>query len=312
MKEVYLHVGLPKTGTTFLQERCFPRLKGVHLVRKEYKAWPPPIIELLWRVAEGFPLFVDMDERRAEVDRFLRGIGEDKVLISYERLTGDTMWSFRDHASATESLRELFPAARIIFTIRRQDDILEGFYRQHLRNFYYPTIDGYLNYRDGRFGDMFRPTPAFPSISVWRLDYYTYARNYAALFGRPNVKILPYEMMRAEPRRFHGQIAEFLGVEPYEPPAGGAVNRSYSLLSCHLAQRLNRFARVPWREQRPWQVIPPKPLQYALENIVDRVHYKKGNFISAEKRRRIMEIHHDSNRRLAAEHDLDLQRYGYY
>ena len=37
MTDVYIHVGMAKTGTKFLQLRCFPHLKGVHLLCQVFR-----------------------------------------------------------------------------------------------------------------------------------------------------------------------------------------------------------------------------------------------------------------------------------
>jgi hypothetical protein len=338
MTDVYIHVGLPKTGTSFLQERCFPRLKGVHIVGQGFRAPPTGMVERLWRVAEAYPLFLDMEEQRAEIDRFLRGVTENKTLITSERLFGDLIQGFRDHVQVTESLRCLFPSAKIILTIRRQDDFLESLYRQFLWGYYYPTVDGFLNYANHGFANPVRPSPTYPSINVWRLDYYVYAQNYAAAFGRDNVLILPHEMLRSDPRRFHTELASFMGIEPYYPPDGDHVNPSYSLLSCRIALLLNRFVRGPGWERRPWRVIPHQPLtpylsrrgkhdltyrvldavnrrlslRYMLENVVNHLPSPHGRFISDEKRALIMDIHRVSNQKLDEEYGVNLQQYGYY
>lgn len=337
MTEVFLHVGFPKTGTTFLQEVCFPHLKGVHAVIQRYPSPPTGMIKRLWRLAEAYPLFIDMDENRAEVNRFVEGITDGKLLISSERLVGDILWTFHDHVRVTDGLHDLFPSARIILTIRRQDDFLESLYRMYVKSYFYPTIDGFLCYTDGQFRDWIRPPLVFPSINVWRLNYHVYAQNYAAAFGRKNVTVLPYELLRDDPERFHTALAEFMAIEPYFPRDSTIVNRGYSRLSCRIALALNRFVRDPQWESRPWRVIPHHPLtgylsridrhgpahrtfdainrrlslQYALEN-VDRIHYSRGNIIDDEKRRLILEIHRDSNRRLDEEYGLGLRQYGYY
>jgi hypothetical protein len=289
-------------------------------------------------VAEAYPLFLDIDEQRAEIDRFLCGIAEDKALITSVRLFGDPFLGFRDHVQVTESLRRLIPSAKIILTIRRQDDFLESLYRQFLRGYHFPTIDGFLSYANHQFANPVRPPTTHPSINVWRLDYHVYAQNYAAAFGRDNVMVLPHEMLRADPQRFHAELAAFMGVEPYYPPDSSDINPSYSLVSCRVALLLNRFVRAPEWERRPWRVIPHEPLTpylsrraehgrtgrlldavnrrlsllYMLENVVNHVPSPRGRLINDEKRALILDIHRASNQKLDEEYGIDLRQYGYY
>jgi hypothetical protein len=339
VRDIYIHVGFPKTGTTFLQRRCFPKLKGVHVVRYHQDVGLTGLLRTLWRIVDAYPLFVDMDKHRSEVNQFLQGVPQDKLLITLESLAGNALRGFRENAQATESLRELFPSAKIILTIRRQDTFLESLYRQFLWAYYDPTIDDFLSFRDHEFINWFRAPPAYPSINVWRLDYHVYAQNYAAAFGRENVLVLPQEMLRNDPRTFHVRLADFLDVEPYFPPPGSdELNRGYSSRSCRIAFRLNRFVRAPWRDARPWHVIPHEPLtpylrrrdrrdqtyrlldalnrrlslRYVLKNVVDRFHYRQGDILGDEKRRLLLDIHRESNRMLDKEYDINLQQYGYY
>jgi hypothetical protein len=145
--------------------------------------------------------------------------------------------------------------------------------------------------------------------------------------------------MREDPRRFHTQLADFMGIEPYfPPPEDVGVNRAYSLLSCRIALLLNRFVRYTYFEKQPWRILPHQPLtpylrrradqdrtyrlldalnrrlslRYVLENVVDRFAYRRGHMIDDEKRQLIMDIHRESNRKLDEEYGLGLKEYGYY
>jgi hypothetical protein len=129
-----------------------------------------------------------------------------------------------------------------------------------------------------------------------------------------------------------------MNIEPYFPPANIPVNRGLSKVSGHIALTLNRFIRAPRFDKGPLRVIPHEPftpylrrrtqhdlgfrlldainrrlsLRYVLETFVDRLPLPQGKFINDEKRRIIMQIHSESNRRLDEDYDLGLKQYGYY
>lgn len=339
MKNIYIHIGIQKTGTTFLQEFCFPYLKGLHYAHKKNYSIPPPdsIVGRLSRIANTNPLFLDLKKEKEEVDLLLQSINEETVLISYERLFGNLSFNFYDNFTTTSSLKHLFPTAKIIMIIRRQDDLLESLYKQCLRSYFCPTVNSFLNYVNKRFED-----PAYfftyPSINAKQLNLHKYACNYAQVFGRDNVILLPYEMMKADQQSFLNRLFDFMHIEPFYPKKNRNAHRSYSLLSCYIAFLLNRFVRVKGRESKMFRFIPNEPfssylrnqssvnffcraldkinrrlsLNYILEHIVDRIFYMKGNLISNRKKELIMELHKESNRKLDEEFDLGLKQYGYY
>jgi hypothetical protein len=339
MKNIYIHIGIQKTGTTFLQELCFPHLKELHYIHKENYSTPPPdgIVGRLSRIANTNPLFLHLEKEKEELDCLLQAVKEETVLISYERLFGNLSFNFYDNFNTTRSLKYLFPTAKIILVIRRQDDLLESLYKQCLRAYFCPTLNSFLNYAHKRFED---PSYFFsyPSINARQLNYYKYARNYAEVFGRDNVIILPYEMMKTDQMGFLNRLFDFMRIEPFYPKKNRNVHRSYSLLSCYIAFLLNRFVRVSGRESRLLRFIPNEPfssylskhssgslfyrtldkvnrklsLNYMLEHIVDRIFYVKGNLISDRKRKLIMELHKESNKILDEEFNLGLKRHGYY
>lgn len=339
MKNIYIHIGIQKTGTTFLQELCFPYLKGLHYVHKKNYSTPPPdgIVGRLSRIANTSPLFLDLKKEKDELDCLLQAVKEETVLISYERLFGNVSFNFYDNFYTTSSLKHLFPRAKIILVIRRQDDLLESLYKQCLRAYFCPRVNDFLNYVDGRFEDS-SYFSTYPSISARQLNLHKYARNYAEVFGRDNVIVLPYEMMKGDQKSFLNRLFDFMHVEPFYPKKSRDVHKSYSLLSCYIAFLLNRFVMVKGRESRLLRFIPNEPfssylnsrssdnifcrmldkinrrlsLNYALEHILDRVFYMKGNLIGAQKRELIMELHKESNRILDEEFNLGLKQHGYY
>lgn len=106
MKRITLHVGLHKTGTTFLQEHIFPQL-------------PSPIRYL----------------RR--YDRHLNIITpryEECLLISDEGVSGKLFGGryYQDFADTLRSIQLTYGDPKIIFGFRRQTEWVEPVYKQYL------------------------------------------------------------------------------------------------------------------------------------------------------------------------------------
>lgn len=97
------HVGLHKTGTTFLQENVFPRLEGVE--------------NLVWRNLE---YFLRLDHRKV-------------YFVSCEGLSGSTFASTGERIRAISLLGAMFPYSRVMITVRPHGEYLKSLYSQYLR-----------------------------------------------------------------------------------------------------------------------------------------------------------------------------------
>ncbi|HEX5116910.1 MAG TPA: sulfotransferase [Pseudonocardiaceae bacterium] len=341
MRDVILHVGIHRTGTTFLQKHYFPFLEGVHFVHQEVYSDPPAdsTTGLLKRIVDTNPLFLDLAAEQEALERSLAPAEQSTVVISMEQWFGSLWYGFYNNLDNSQKFKYLFPEARIILTIRRQDMLLESLYRQILRGYAYPTVDTFLNLADGRFLELDQGHRSFPSVSPRTLDFYPYFRNYSSLFGEENVLVLPFERMIQDPDGFFETLCGFIGTEPYRPDMTQRVHESYSLLSSRIALALNKFVRVDWRGPVGLpRFLPHRPLSnylarqpggsrfhhvleeinermslsYLLTNVVDRHARAKGNLIDDRTRQLVMDLHRDSNRALDADLGLGLGQYGYY
>src|ERR1700740_1208003 len=123
MRDIVCHVGVHRTGTTFLQTRCYPFLTGVHLVSRENYSAPDTdsFADRLARRARANPLLLGLGAEQGVLDRCLARVDDQRtVLISMERWFGSMWQGFANTQVNSQTLRHLFPGARIILPIRRQ------------------------------------------------------------------------------------------------------------------------------------------------------------------------------------------------
>ena len=104
MSQVFLHVGLHKTGTTFLQYHVFPLLEGVRTLH----GWQPATA-----LAEG---------------------AAPRTLITSENFSG---WPWgggwaEQFEARMRSLAALFPRAKALIGFREHAAMLLSLYKQHL------------------------------------------------------------------------------------------------------------------------------------------------------------------------------------
>jgi hypothetical protein len=109
-KEIFYHVGLGKTGTTYLQYRVFPKFKGVYYIqRTKYK--------------KSFDII-----RKTNYPRYLVSNEFDRQYpVEIRRIAG------------------AFPDAKIIMVLRRQDSWLASQYRRWVKNGYEYTFEQFID-----------------------------------------------------------------------------------------------------------------------------------------------------------------------
>jgi len=103
--QVIIHIGLHKTGTTFLQESVWPTISNATVIR----GW---------------------DSHRTMIDK----ADKDILLISDESLCGNP-WNgtyFSDFKANMTRIKAIYNNPKIIFGVRKQSDLLLSLYKQYL------------------------------------------------------------------------------------------------------------------------------------------------------------------------------------
>lgn len=237
----FVHIGLAKTGSSFLQTTVFPahprlRVYGTHGHARELDTH----IERLWREEVGA---LDMHRwcstwaRRFFELLAAQGAGDRLVGISNERLAGHFVTGHNAFAVA-DRLHEALGPVRVFMVFRHPLAYLSSMYNQMVKQ---GSADG--------LASILADVINYPGAGIAvRLDYRSLYDYYRRVFGAEQVLALPQEMMRREPGKFFELLFRFLGVEGLGPEALIAhqdarsysrENPSFSALSCALMRFLN-------------------------------------------------------------------------
>lgn len=332
MKNIVIHVGMGKTGTTYLQQYVFPHLKNIYYGNR----WKnEPIGEFLRKIKLINPILIDVQKERHIIDDFLDSIPEKTILISDEGLVGSAWENHNSQNYTAELLKKIFPNAKIFMVIRNQVDWFESSYNYAAQLGYPVTAKRYFNYRKGRFNDFTSPY-MLPNVDVKQLNLYSFSKNYMRIFGKENVKILPYELFKKNNNAFLEKIYRFFDFSPFYPEKVQKSNEAYSMLSIHVAIFLNRFLVRPFNGcgfiiERPFfkNYLMPRynknllykvfchissrlSLRYFLKKTIDNIYYTKYRFFDEQKSRQIIDYYKASNKMLSDMIGIDLKEYGYY
>jgi hypothetical protein len=306
--EVVLHIGYPKTASTWLQETVFrnPALGFV-------VPWDRD--EFLGRATAAFVTVNSFDDDVAKARSFfeegLRSLdGQPGVpIVSDESLCGDPTRRINNYAGRyiADRLRAAFPSARILIGIREQKAIALSLYREYLHGSggVFP-LEVFL----GR-GD--EPPGYTPILYPDYLEYDRIVGYYQRLYGQENVHVLPMEWLRRDPAGYVRSILEFCRCPADVGHLSKPVHVGQSALALTVRRPLNR-------------VFPPNPLSphrgygtravAKVARVIDRLAPKSWS-VPIERRwkdaiaRRFNGRFIESNRRLAEQTGLDLASMGY-
>jgi len=262
------HVGLPKTGTSFLQERFFPRL-GIPF-HSTHRGALPRSMDWVYRINGRW-----IDDRLPRERRIsmlgeiaaleIRAVPEltgaqVPALVSAEGLCGVSHDPLLNSGAIARRLAALHPGARAVICVRDHAEWCESIYRQ-------------LVMREDRFGrfipfERFCATePCAEAVTqVGDLRWSDLCGEWIAAFGTGRVLVLRYEELRDDPSAFLAALARFVvGHEIVGTDAGVRVNDSSGLdrhRATPLARKVARLvgavvaangARAAWESRTiPW------------------------------------------------------------
>jgi len=300
-----IHVGLHKTGTTWLQNRVFTNAElGFH------SPWGPMASPAVAEFMLVDPLAF---EARTTLDRLGPEIqaARDRGLIpvlSHEGLSSRPVRGTYYAPTVAKRLAEVFPEARIIIGIREQRGMILSLYRQFVRNGGTYTLTQFI-------GAGNEPPGWSP---LCRLDFFHYDRFvalYKDLFGEHNVLVLPLELLRDDEPRYLQRLLDFAGTDapPDKLAKAGASNVGWGGYSLELYRILSRFAiRNPLGPKQPWPVRWSQRICYKVDAVVPRsMHKKIESRWKAHIAKRVGDRYTQSNAALADMTGLDLEALGY-
>lgn len=323
-RSLYLHAGLPKTGTTFIQRNVFPKIRSVQCISNPRTSlfeprypWDAALRSIFARAPlvwdhVGVELLRDIVP-----DDNVQSAGES-VLVSDESVfTLATPTDVEKHIDgfrrAAQSLG--FTDVRVILSLRRQDQWLASLYAQKSHRFSGASQKHFETW----VSDLTDP----------RRAYYSEGQigNYLALYhaiekivGSDNILILVYEEMVGDAIQFYERLCRFIRIPNTE---------LVSLLDAIRAigdDRVNVRAAAPgsWR-LRDRRIEGAKPIRLRPARFFQRIgmpahvylehlEFRRGSEIrlTSELSMVIKKRYAEGNRRLDDLLDLNLASHGYY
>ena len=246
MSQIIIHIGYPKTGTSFLQKKYFKLLSERGLLN--FVTDGSNLMEECSEIENRNELTFDAASVRIAFDPFLV---DDKVnIISRESFTGSDFYKYVNTATIGRKLKRIFPEAKVLITLRNQADIATSLYSQYVHEGGILSFDKFFAFNTKR-GQFLQPNFHLDNhqFDIESLNYLKFIEFYKELWRGENMKVVLYETMKRDILFYLLDLNEFLGVMLSEEQLYEIlgeldqiyVNQSYTKNQLIFARIVNRF-----------------------------------------------------------------------
>jgi len=279
-----IHIGLPKTATTYLQTLWADDPKVCLLVnelaalvaiaRAKGKERTMPT-----RIFSAPPVSLDTPPQAGQ-----------KVLISHEALSNaylneradaQQIRSFREYAAA--QMRSLVPKSKVLMVVREPSEWILSIYNQAVKQ---GATDSFRQFLHREHAYLVQSLDIREIYLCWKQQY-----------GSDNVLILPLELLREKPGAFFSEIQRFSGIAPpLDLDLHDTINPPLKEGRLDIMRAFNRWIDRLTRHGHHQGRLPPE-LAQALET----VHFEARRAL--EKPAPAMERHlHVLEKQLSIQH----------
>jgi len=298
-----IHIGLHKTGTTWLQRGLFADAGAGFCQPWERRA-------ITDRFVVSDPITFDPSATREMFEA--EGACPEGLIrvMSHERLSGMPDSGGYDRKRIAEDLARSFPEARVLIVVREQVGMIVSAYAQYVRSGGTLSLRRWMN----------PPERGRARLPAFDERYFMFDRLtglYRDLFGSERVLTIPYEQLRADPDAFAARVISFAGAEGSFTPPTSRENPGLSGLACMLKRPANALLVMDRINPRAW--VDSERVSVATRGAFERADRLTPGFVRTAFARRMRgaveswagDRFRASNRRLNQVVSEDLGALGY-
>lgn len=295
MTNKIIHIGFPKTGTTFLQNEIFPRIPIPYADFKESSM-------VLGKLVYADPLDYDLNAIKSVVDQKSRN---DACLFSFENLAGSPFYYKGVNRSQIPHQLKKLGFNKVMITIRNQVSAIDSYYRQYVVQGGTLSFKAFLDLEDKRVWQS----------KYFNLNYLKYHETlsiYREVFGEENLLVLNQEMLRDDQSEFLSRLYTFIGLKPkHVKGSKKTVNQSLTNASLFLLRIVNHFTYSPvspyhWLSSKIENKLFFKVLAVIIDPYFMKFFSRKRSFVSrGEFKSKIEDIYRPSNEKLFLDFKID-------
>lgn len=217
--EIVLHVGMHKTGTTFLQWNVFHFVDANYPWHVFYKSWLKDLLDTSKEI--------DYQKIKIKLSGTLK---DDKVnIISEENIYTYQFSKEDDRFKRLGRIQKVFPEAKIIFGTRKKEENLVSWYVE------YVAVGGVLDFQ----GFLAK------HLNQDKLDYEPYIKKLIEFYGKDNVFVYSLDELRKDQDLVVKNLCKFMNVKPPKKYRKKPARVGYGLTTLKLSLFINRFFKTP-------------------------------------------------------------------
>ena len=183
---IAIHVGFAKTATSTLQRGVFSQHEGIDFLG--LPARDPRLAAAIHAIAKADSVCFDTTQIRGVFrDHLNAARGRAINLISYENFT---LYESRDKGMIARRLKDLFGDSKILFTLRRQEELVKAWYLQKMPK--YISGSNFIEFDDWIDLKMQEPHKSIMDD----LNFDKIIEYYEEVFRRERVEIFLFEHLR--------------------------------------------------------------------------------------------------------------------
>ncbi len=221
--EIYLHIGLPKTGTTFLQSSVFPFLPEGYDCNPEALQ---PLIDEIDRLNNDVLRFEPNAQQNTNLKDLLEKVRIEysgkKILISNEALS--CLGYSGCYQTWMPFIFYFFPDAKILMFVRNPLKWMISMYRQSIQQGNFQSYKRFFYSDDNQI----RPSlntyqnGKLPKLNILQMDQEKLIAELDNHYGSDKVKVIAFETLKQDSNVVARQLESFFGLEPNS--LGGRIN----------------------------------------------------------------------------------------
>jgi hypothetical protein len=205
---VFVHIGLAKTGSTFLQKNLFSRHSEIGYLGKVWSD-NKRMLKAGDAIVRRDSISFDLQEVYDAYCEAVKQVSEDKKVLVLSEEDFST-YKFMDPYICAMRLTQIFKNVKILITLREPLDWIESTYFWRLNLEHPNTFEGFENWLKTQW----RSPALFNEISEVR--YGKIIQFYSEIFGAENIHIVLYEEFKDNVENFLRNLSETLGIDQEE------------------------------------------------------------------------------------------------
>jgi len=187
---IFVHLGLPKTSTSHLQNNIFSKIKDENLI------YNPEIFYEIIKLVNTNKINIEdtkVQILKEKINKFLKENHKKNFLLSDESLLFSG-YGFVDINNKILLLNNLIPDAKFIITLREHKAWIISSYKQSIQQGNFQSFDDFIYFSDNKVSCMNTyECGILPKLNIKNISYKKLLSSLKKNFGKDNLFVFKYE-----------------------------------------------------------------------------------------------------------------------